>query len=116
MSRLLAVACLLVLGFAVVQGDEIKGKVKKVDSDKNTLTITVADKDQTFNVPKDAKIVALFGKKLKKAQLLDLPGGLSAVKVGAEVTVSTTTKGDVPLVTQVKLEDLQPKKKKKVNN
>jgi hypothetical protein len=117
LNRLLgAAACLLALGFAVVSADEVKGRVKKVDTDKNTLTITVNDKDQTFTIPKEARIVALFGKKVKKAQLLEMPGGLGAVKENVEVTVTTEKKDDKDVVSQVKVEELQPKKKKKKNN
>jgi Cu/Ag efflux protein CusF len=108
-----AAACLLALTFAVVSADEVKGRVKKVDSDKGTLTLTVNDKDQTFTIPKEAKIVGLFGKKIKKAQLLDIPGGLTGVKEGVEVTVTTDKKDNKDVVSQVKVEELMAKKKKK---
>src|SRR5947209_19833086 len=104
LARFLGVVCLFALGFMVAQADEIKGKVKKVDADKSVLTLTVDDKDQTFNVPKDAKVVALFGKKVKKAQLQDLPGGLGALKEGTSVTVTTEKKDNKDVVIQVKLD------------
>ena len=113
LRKLLAVVCLFALSFAVINADEIRGKVKKVDTGKNAITITTTDdKDQSFDVPKDAKIVGLFGKKAKKAQIEDLPGGLSALKEGASVTIFTEPKDGKQVVNQVKLNDLQPKKKK----
>lgn len=65
---------LLVVGVALA--DESKGKVKEVDSDKNTITVTVGDKDMKFMV-KDAKVTA--GK--KDITVKDL-------KVGDNVTVT----------------------------
>jgi Cu/Ag efflux protein CusF len=115
-SRLFGVASLLVFGLAVASADDVRGKVKKVDADKGTITITVDDKDQTFDVPKEAKVVGIFGKKLKKAQQLDLPGGLAAIKEGANVTITTDKKDNKDVVSQVKVEDLMPKKKKKKAN
>ncbi len=114
--RLFAAACVLALAVAFVQGDEVKGKVKKVDSDKNTVTLTVDDKDQTFDTTKDTKVVALYGKKLKKAQQQDVPGGLGAVKEGTAVTLTTEKKDSKDVVIQLKLDELQTGKKKKKNN
>jgi len=99
----------LVLGVAL--GDEIKGRVKSTDAEKNTITVTVNDKDQTFNLSKDAKFVGLYGKKLNKAKILDIPGGLSGVRAGANVTVTTEKKDEKEVAISVKVEDLQKKKK-----
>jgi hypothetical protein len=49
---------MLVVGVAIA--DDAKGKLKDVDTDKNTITVTVGDKDMKFMV-KDAKFTA--GKK-----------------------------------------------------
>jgi Cu/Ag efflux protein CusF len=113
LRQCLAIISLFALSIVIVNADEVRGKVKKVDTGKNAITITNSDdKDQTFDVPKDAKIVGLFGKKLKKAQIEDLPGGLTAIKEGASVTVFTEPKDGKQVVSQVKLNDLQKKKKK----
>ena len=48
--------------------DEVKGKLKSVDADKHTLTVTFIDKDQTFVLATDVKTVHLVGKKAKKAR------------------------------------------------
>jgi hypothetical protein len=50
----------LLLMVGVALAEEITGKVKAVDSDKNTITVTANDKDTTFKC-KDAKFTA--GKK-----------------------------------------------------
>jgi hypothetical protein len=63
------------LGFALA--DEIKGKVKSVDADKNTITVTVDGTDKTFDVNKDATVKV--GKATK----------LGEVKAGANVILTT---------------------------
>jgi hypothetical protein len=112
---MIAVFCTFVVCLAVVNAEDFTGKVKKVDADKNTILISVNDKDQSFTLTKDTKIVALFGKKANKAQLLDLPGGLTSIKDGMGVTITTDKVDSKQVVTQVKLDELQPKKKKKAN-
>ena len=57
--------------------------------------------------------MGLVGKKIKKATIQDLAGGLRGVKEGAEVTLTTRDKDGMDEVTLVKVEGLQPKKKKK---
>jgi hypothetical protein len=99
-----------------VVGDEVKGRVKTIDVEKNTITLTVNEKDQTFTMAKDPKVTGLYGKKLKKAKVMDVPGGLSGVKTDAEVTITTTTVDEKTTVSEVKLEGLQAKQKKKKNN
>ena len=66
----------LLLMVGVALAEEITGKVKAVDSDKNTITVTANDKDTTFKC-KDAKFTA--GKK-------DI--ALKDLKVGDNVTVT----------------------------
>jgi hypothetical protein len=92
--------------------EEIKGKVKSVDASKSTITVTVNDKDRTLTVAKDAKVFQLVGKKLKKAQPQDVPGGLAGLEAGKEVTVTTDKKDGQDVVTQIKVEGLAKKKKK----
>ena len=43
----------------------------------------------------------------------EIPGGLRGVNEGASVTLTTEVKDGKDVVTQVKVEDLQPKLKKK---
>jgi hypothetical protein len=55
-SLVCAAFALVVCAVAVLAG-EYKGKVKSVDPDKNTITVTVGDDDKTFKVTDDTKIV-----------------------------------------------------------
>ena len=112
LSKFFAVVCLFALSFTVINADEFKGKVKKVDTSKNAITITTDDKDQTFDVPKDATVVGLYGKKVNKATVENLPGGLGGLKEGANVSIFTEPKDGKQIVSQVRLNDLQAKKKK----
>jgi len=91
--------------------EEVKGKVKSVDAEKSTITITVDDKDQTLDVSKDVKVTHLVGKKEKKAESQDLPGGLGALTAGTAVTMTTEKKDDKDVVTAIKVDGLAKKKK-----
>ena len=97
---IIAVALLIFCGSLIA--DEYKGKVKSVDTDKNKVTLTVDDKDKTFNVDKDPLITNDKGK--------TVPGGLSAVKVGTEVVIFTDKKDGNESVTTFKVGALKKKK------
>jgi hypothetical protein len=115
MSRLFGVGVLVLLfGANTAWSDEVKGKVKSVDADKSTITVTVDDKDQTFTVAKDAKVYSLVGKNAKKAQPQDIAGGLKGVNQGVDVTLTTEKKDTKETVTAVKVEGLMKKKKNKI--
>ena len=107
-----AVLAVLLCGLVLAQAEEIRGKVKSTDPDKNTITVTVNDKDQTLPVAKEAKIYQLVGKKLKKAKPEDVVGGLGGLKSGTEVMLTTDKKDGKEEVTEVKVEGLKKKKKK----
>src|SRR5262249_54988140 len=100
----------LVLCAGGLLADELTGKVKKVDTEKNTLTVTVADKDMNFEIPKDTRIQGLVGKG-KKATYQDLAGGLGAIKEGKDVLVLREKKDGKEVVTQVRVVDVVQKKK-----
>ncbi len=111
------VLCTLILAFGAgrLPAEEIKGKLKSVDRDKNTVTLAVGDAEKTFSVANDARITGQFGKKLKKAVTQDVVGGLKGLKEGSDLTLTSAGEGKV---TEVKLDGLQPKvkqKKKKKN-
>lgn len=105
-----AVLSMVILPTALLAG-EIKGKVKSVDADKSTITLTVDDKDQTLDVGKDVKVTRLVGKKEKKAQTEDVAGGLGGLAAGTAVTVTTEKKDDKEVVTQIKVDGLTKKSK-----
>jgi Cu/Ag efflux protein CusF len=113
LSILALAASVVILGAGRLPADEIRGKVKRVDPDKAIVTVTAGDADRTLNVATGAKVTGLFGKKLKKAVTQDVPGGLRGVAQGAEVSLTTEAKDGKDVVTQIKVEDLQPKIKKK---
>jgi hypothetical protein len=92
--------------------DEVKGKVKNVDPEKHALTVTFIDQDQTFILANDVKVIHLVGKKAKKAQTEDLPGGLTALSKDSEVTLTSEKKDGVNRVTTIRVEGLAKKKKK----
>jgi hypothetical protein len=95
------------LAFGVVTvgllADEISGKVKSVDPDKNTITITTKDAgDKEFTVDKDTKFV-----KGSKDGTKDLPEGLKDKAFTGDklprVTITYEKKGDKEVVSEVKI-------------
>jgi hypothetical protein len=84
--------------FSVALADEIKGKVKSVDTDKNTITVTVDDKEQTFTITDDTKIVAGNQNKEVKDRLKS-----DRFKAGTDVVITTEKKDGKDVVTQIKL-------------
>jgi Cu/Ag efflux protein CusF len=110
---LAGLALALAVGSGRLSAGEIKGKVKSVDGDKKTVTVLVGDAEKTLPLAVDAKIVAHFGKKPKKANLREIPAGLEGVKEGANVTLSTELQGEKEVVTQLMVDDLQAKVKGK---
>lgn len=103
----------LMIAASGLSADEIKGKVKSVDTEKGTITVTVDDKDQTYTVAKDAKVTKLVGKNLKKATTEDVTDGLSGVKADSNVALTVEKKDDAETVTAIKIDALTKKKKKK---
>jgi Cu/Ag efflux protein CusF len=95
----LALASVLVLSVGLVMAAEKseKGKIKKVDADKNTITVTIGDKDKTFEIGKDVKFVDAKGESLKD--------GIknTALKEGTEVEVTCDVKDDKATCTKIAL-------------
>jgi hypothetical protein len=112
MLRFAAALSALLLAAGGLLAEEVKGKVKSVDADKNQITVTVSDKDTTYDVAKFAVFSTLVGKG-KKAQPQELTGGLKAVEAGQDVTLTVEKKDDKDLVTKLQVE---PAMKKKKNN
>jgi hypothetical protein len=119
---LFATLSVLALALSTVSADEVKGKVKGVNSAGNSLTLTVEGKDKVFAVSKDASFVSVAnapgkkGKPMEKVTPID--GGLTGVKIGNTVTVLTEKVGTKETVTSVKVTgagapaDSKKKKKK----
>ena len=109
LRTLVAAAFGIVLVAGIVLADEFKGKVKSVDADKNTITVTVKvddkDADKTFTVPADVKIQ----RKKRGGDLVDVEGGLKGVNEGRDITITTEKKDDKDVVTKV-LVGRNPKK------
>jgi hypothetical protein len=90
-----AMALLLLFGLTLLAA-EYKGKVKSVDRDKNTITITVDDKDMTFNVSDDARVIRgeKEVKKKLKAKVFDN---------NPSVTLTTDGEGEKEVVKEIKI-------------
>ena len=69
---------------------EIKGKLKKVDGDR--ITVTVGSKDYTYRVSKNVKVTIQAG---PKARTKDVEGGVNGLKEGDPVTMLTERQRDL---------------------
>jgi Cu/Ag efflux protein CusF len=111
MLRKLCVAlAVVVCGSTLAIAETIPGKIKKIDTEKSTITITVDGEDTTYTVDKASKIFQPG--KTKKQPTVDVPGGLSGLKEGQPVVLTTEKKDSKDVVTQIKLEEAATKKKK----
>jgi hypothetical protein len=107
MLRKFACAVLaLAIAVGVMVAAEVKGKLKEVTADK--LVITVKDKDETYTINDDTKIVSSKGKAVKDRE--KAVGQLKKMADrGAEVTIQTEEKDGKKIVTEIKM----PEGKKK---
>jgi Cu/Ag efflux protein CusF len=96
--------CVALLWTALARADVLIGTLKSVDADKNTVTMTTADKaEKTFEMDAEARVFRIVGTG-KKAKAEDIAGGLKGLTPGASVTVFTETKNKKDVVTQIKVE------------
>jgi Cu/Ag efflux protein CusF len=93
----------LALCVGVSLADEAKGKIKSVDNDKKTLTVTVNDKDVTYTLADDVQVVNAKGAPAK-----DQTKAMKSLKEGVDVTVTTEKKDGKDVVTKI-----QPAARKK---
>src|SRR5438034_1259619 len=78
MKHSFAVFLFLFAGLVLAQGDGIqKGKVKKIDADKLTITLSHGDKDHDYTLTEKTQVLDGEGKDLKER--------LKEYKEGAEV-------------------------------
>jgi hypothetical protein len=105
MKILLCSLAALILFAAAARADNIKCTIKAVGDNK--VTVTIDDKDKTFDLAKDAKIVAAA----KKNKTKDVPGGLTGLKVGSDATITTEKVDDKVVVTNIQVAAAKKKKK-----
>jgi hypothetical protein len=106
MGRISTFLCALILALvaSVAVADDIKGKVTAVDLDKRTITVTVDDKDQSFDVSPSAKVYRLTGNNVKRSGYAEMPGGLKEVAADAMVTLTTDFIDGKEQVIRIKIE------------
>ena len=113
LRRVLCVAAVigLLTTVALAADEGFKATIKKIDADKNTITVAVDGKETTYDVAKDADIFSQGkGKQNKPGPKEPISGGLSSLKVDAEVTITTIKKADKDVVVSIKLEGMRKKK------
>src|SRR5262249_23644765 len=95
MRHALAVLLIAVAGAALAQPAGVeRGKLKKIDADNLTVTITQGDKDRTFSVDDETVV---FGAKSK-----DVKERLATLKEGAEVEFKPARRGGKDVLAGIK--------------
>ena len=93
----------LILSAVVVLAAEYKNaKVKSVDADKHTITVTIDDKDKTFTVAKD-DFKVMRGEKEMKGGLKAKAFSEKAIERGLTVTLITDGEGAKETVKEIRL-------------
>ena len=95
----LLLSCALLLFANPSPAFEAVGTIKKVDAEKNLLSIHAGGQDRTVKIDKDARILGLDGK--------PLADGLKSkeLKEGAEVTVTVERDGGGPVIKAIQLSE-----------
>src|SRR5262245_38798324 len=91
----LSAALALVVCAGSLLAGEIRGKLKSVDAEKKTITITTKDGDKTLNCDKECKVLGPTNK--------ELPAGLKAIRGSPQVIVTTKGEGESAVATQIRL-------------
>jgi hypothetical protein len=88
--------------FALLAGGagaaEIKGKLKSVNPDKGTITISSDAKDRTFTVAKDTEFLV---RDIRNYRPKDGLKDKVFQRKGLDITITTTTKGGKEVVAKV---------------
>lgn len=110
LRKFVGAAFVLLVGVGLLFGDEIKGKVKKIEKGKekgDPTTITITDKDNKdhslkYKGFKDAKLI--IGDKVVDATDKDaMKGFREKFKEGAEVTIIYEKKDDKTTIKEIKV-------------
>ena len=102
---LLAAGAVLTLFTAAARCEEMSATIKKVDAEKNTVTVTIGGDEKTFPVAKDAEIYTQRKGPKNKPPIKDpVSGGLSGLKSGTDVTLTTIKSGEREIVSAIKVE------------
>jgi hypothetical protein len=110
--RILIAAAVSFLFVSLGRAEEVAATIKSVDTEKNTVTVTVNGDDKTMTVSKDAEIYTqLKGKKNKPGPKQPLAGGLGGLKPNTEVTLMTFKSGDDDIVISIAIDPSKKPKK-----
>jgi hypothetical protein len=116
MRRLALAALFGLVVCAAGRAEDYTGKIKNLDIKKNQISVMVDDKEMTFPIAKDVSVFyETKPAKKKPGGLEPLPGGLSGLKTGNTVTITTEKKDNQEIATLIKLEDPTKKPDKKSN-
>ncbi|HXG11009.1 MAG TPA: hypothetical protein VNK04_14720 [Gemmataceae bacterium] len=97
LRKVLCAALGLIVFVGLVLADEVKGKVEKVNVEKNVISVKVEGKEKAMNFKAgpDTKILGTDGKELKD--------GVKGIKEGSEVTVTYEKQDKKTIVKSIKV-------------
>ena len=99
------VSLILVSAITGQGGDIRRGRIEKLDLDKLSITLKVADKDIDFRLIEETQVLGATGKSLKER--------MKDFKVGSEIFFRAGKKDGIELLTHVKLAEPGAKQPKK---
>jgi hypothetical protein len=95
----------LVICSGSLLAEDLSGTIRKVDTARNCIILTVGDQDRTIEVAPKAPVYMLetVGRRRRATtQLQQVGQGLKALQPGMYVTVQTQNREGVEMVTQVR--------------
>src|SRR5262249_19602817 len=96
------VVLLFTLAAIAAQADQVKGKIKAVAADKDSVTLTVGKTDQQLTIPADAKVLSAYGKELPERLKNKI------FQAGVKVVVTTEKVDGKDIVKEIRLLDAAP--------
>jgi hypothetical protein len=106
--RFVLALAVLVIASGSLMADEIRGTIKKVSPNKNSITLTVNDQDQVIEVSKSTPVYDMVsvtvGRRRRastQTQLQQIGQGPSALQPGMFVIVTTENRDGVQSATQI---------------
>jgi hypothetical protein len=106
-----SLAVILLAGTA--SAEDVRGVVTKIDTEKNSITMTVDGKDLTFDVAKNVRVstwsLMRTGRRGRTTTTVEtiLADGLRSVQVGTPITLNVETKDEKKVVSSIQIDEQQ---------
>ena len=107
MARFATVIVALLFMAAAVQAEEIRGKVKSVEGDKNQITLLVGTGERTVVLAKDVKVFGTFSQRFRRSVTMEITNGLASLTPNTHVWITTEPRDGVDKATSIQIEGVR---------